>query len=107
MKGKKRILVVTAVAEECNAVKQNLSNEHNIDVIISGVGPAAAAVAATRALVSNQYSLVINSGIAGGFPSRTDLLSIVISTEIVAAELGVETSEGFRFVDELGFGTAK
>lgn len=107
MKECTRILVVTAVAAERDAVKERLISEHNIDIIVSGVGPAAAAAAATRSLVSKPYSLVINAGIAGGFPSRADLQSIVISTEIVAAELGVETPEGFCFVDELGFGTAR
>jgi futalosine hydrolase len=58
-------------------------------------------------LAGGEYGLVVSAGIAGGFGGRADVGTLVVSSEIVAADLGVETPEGFTSVDELGFGSAR
>ncbi|MFF1417865.1 futalosine hydrolase [Streptomyces sp. NPDC058280] len=79
-----------------------------VDVLAGGVGPAAAAVATATALASSPYDppydLVISAGIGGGFPHRAPLGSLVVADAIIAADLGVETPDGYLPVDELGFG---
>ena len=100
-----RILMMTAVAAERDAVLRGLNGDRRFDVVAAGVGSVAAAVRTTRALLSaNDYSLVICAGIGGGFSGRTEVGSLVVANEIIAADLGAETLEGFCSVDELGFG---
>ncbi|MFD0672148.1 futalosine hydrolase [Cohnella sp. GCM10027633] len=105
-----KILVMTAVAAERDAVLRGLSGGHaRFDVKLAGVGPVSAAVNATAALIegSGEYGLVISAGIAGGFQGRADIGDVVVSTAMIAADLGVETPDGFSSVDELGFGTSR
>lgn len=100
----KRILMITAVAAERDAVLRGLHGDTRFDVVATGVGSVAAAVRTARALSVNDYSLVICAGIGGGFPGRAEVGSLVVASRIIAADLGAETSDGFCSVDELGFG---
>lgn len=102
-----RILIVTAVEAERKAIEDGLKVPEHFHVIAGGAGPASAAAATAAALASASYKLVINAGIGGGFPGRAELGDVVISTEIIQADLGSETAEGFRSVDELGFGNSR
>jgi len=99
-----RVLVVTAVSAEREAVLQALHGDPRFDVLAGGVGSVVAAVNTTKALAAAEYSLVICTGIGGGFPGRTEVGSLVVGTEIVAADLGAETLDGFNSLEELGFG---
>ncbi|MCZ7414891.1 MULTISPECIES: futalosine hydrolase [unclassified Streptomyces] len=128
-----RVLVVTAVPHERDAVTgaagwpprpvglPGTAEAHRVvldgpegagaelDVLVAGVGPAAAAAGAATALTAADlagapYELVVSAGIGGGIgvaPGR-----IVVATALVAADLGAETAEGFRPVTGLGFGTS-
>lgn len=102
-----RILIVTAVEAERKAIEDGLKVPERYHVIAGGAGPASAAAATAAALASDSYKLVINAGIGGGFPGRAGLGDVVISTEMIQADLGSETAEGFRSVDELGFGRSR
>ncbi|MFF2779712.1 futalosine hydrolase [Streptomyces sp. NPDC058052] len=123
----RRTLIVTAVAAEADSVAGGLTTpahpggelpvpgglalrrHEGTDVLVGGVGPAAAAAATgaalTRAALAGEpYGLVVSAGIAGGFPGRAPLGSLVVSGTIVAADLGADTPDGFLPVEELGFG---
>jgi futalosine hydrolase len=106
----RRVLIVTAVAAEKEAVLRGLSNAEGFEVLAGGVGPAAAAAstasALTLALATSPYSMVLSLGIGGGFKGQAEIGSLVVASQIIAADLGTETPEGFRTVDELGFGSA-
>ncbi|TGE33863.1 futalosine hydrolase [Desulfosporosinus sp. Sb-LF] len=104
---KNRILIVTAVSAEKDAVLRGLQTNQTIDVLVAGVGPVAAAANTAKVLATNVYGLVISTGIAGGFSDRAEVGTLVVADEIVAADLGVETPEGFSSFDELGFGSTK
>jgi len=99
-----RILVMTAVSAERDAVLRGLHSDTRFDVLVAGVGPAAAAANTAKVLATVEYSLVVSAGIGGGFPGRAEVGSLVVANEIVAADLGAETPEGFISLDELGFG---
>ncbi|NGN69632.1 futalosine hydrolase [Streptomyces sp. A7024] len=99
----RRAVVVTAVAAEAEAVR--VSGDWH--VIAGGVGPAAAAAAAADALARGSYDLVISAGIGGGFAEVAPVGSLVVADEIVAADLGAETPDGFVPVTGLGFGTVR
>ena len=101
------VLVMTAVAAERDAVLRGLHSDTRFDVLVAGVGPVAAAVNTAKVLATAGYGLVVSAGIGGGFPGRAEVGSLVVANEIVAADLGAETPEGFCGLDELGFGSAR
>lgn len=106
-----KILIVTAVEAERDAVLRGLEGDERFVVMAGGVGPAiiAASTAAALTRAEGSYRLVISAGIGGGFDGQADIGDIVVSTGITAADLGAETPDGERFlsVDELGFGSAR
>ncbi|MCE5170638.1 futalosine hydrolase [Paenibacillus profundus] len=102
-----RVLIMTSVPAERDAVLRGLNGDARFDVVIGGVGTAAAAASTARALATAEYGLAVCAGIAGGFAGQADIGSLVLASEIVAADLGAETPEGFCSVDELGFGSAR
>lgn len=101
----KRILVVTAVSAERDAVIRGLQGDARFDVLAAGVGPVVAAAKTANALATGEYGLVVSAGIGGGFAGRAEIGSIVVADEITAADLGVETPKGFHSLDEMGFGS--
>jgi futalosine hydrolase len=107
---KKRILVMTAVEAERDAVLHGLRGDPRFEVALAGVGPAIAAARTAIALErgGGEYGLVISAGIGGGYVGRAEVGSVVVASEIVAADLGAETPDGgFLSLDELGFGSAR
>ena len=90
-----RILVMAAVEAEREAVLRGLRGDPRFDVRVAGIGPVAAAARTARALAAGDYGLVVSAGIAGGFPGRADLESLVVASEIIIADLGAETAGGF------------
>jgi futalosine hydrolase len=103
----KRVLVMTSVPAERDAVLRGLHGASRFDVMVAGVGPAAAAASTATALAAAEYGLVVSAGIAGGFAGRAEVGSLVVANEIVAADLGAQTPEGFCSLDELGFGSSR
>lgn len=102
-----RVLVMTSVSAERDAVLRGLHGDTRFDVLVAGVGPAAAAASTATALAMADYDLVVNAGIGGGFPGLAEVGSLVVANEIVAADLGAQTPEGFCSLDELGFGSTR
>lgn len=102
-----RVLVMTAVSVEREAVLRGLQGDSRFDVLLAGVGPVSAAVNTAKALATTEYDLVVSAGIGGGFPGRAEVATLVVANEIVAADLGVETPEGFSSLDKLGFGSTR
>ncbi|AOZ94822.1 futalosine hydrolase [Paenibacillus crassostreae] len=98
---------MTAVSAERDAVIRGIRGSNLFDVRLAGVGSPAAAANTATILSSEDYCLVISAGIGGGFIGQAELGSIVIANEIIAADLGAETAEGFCSVDELGFGSSR
>lgn len=102
-----RTLIMTAVSEEKRAIQRGLQNNPNIDVMLAGVGPVSAAAHTAKLLTTGKYKLVISTGIGGGFLGKADVGMLVVSNLIVAADIGVETLDGFRRLEELGFGSTQ
>lgn len=96
-----RLLVVTAVAAERDAILA--ASPGPIDVLVAGVGPAAAAAATAQALAVAQFDAVLCAGIGGGF-APVAVGDVVAADRVVFADLGAETAEGFVPASRLGFG---
>lgn len=104
----RRVLIISSVAAERDAVLRGLQHNPRFDVMIGGVGGAMAAARTARALTgSSDYYLVVCAGIAGGFIGATEIGSLVVASGIIAADLGAETLEGFCSLDKLGFGSTR
>ncbi len=97
-----RLLVVTAVHAERDAILAALPQE--LEVVVGGVGPAAAGAAAGAALRTGQFDLVLSAGLGGGF-LPVPLGGVVVASRVIFADLGVETADGFAAISSLGFGT--
>lgn len=65
--GTRRVLIVTAVAAERDAVLRGLKGSDRFHVIAAGAGTAAAAAGTAAALAAGSYGCVISAGIGGGF----------------------------------------
>jgi futalosine hydrolase len=89
---------VCAVAAERDAL-----GVLDADVLIAGVGPAAAASAASAALAVGDYDLVLSAGVGGGFAPLVPG-DVAVASLIAFADLGAETATGFL---ELGFGSER
>jgi futalosine hydrolase len=105
-----RLLVVTAVTAEADAVRAGLDPALGT-VEPVGVGPAASAAGTARLLAlaeaaGEPYRAVLSAGIAGGFTNRTEVGATVLGARSIAADLGAETPDGFLPVEQLGFGTS-
>jgi len=117
LKPYRNILIMTAVDAEREAVlrgiakarsEQGHEDNSKFDVQLCGVGPVSAAAETATYLAANpNYDLVISAGIGGGFIGRATIGSIAIADNIIAADLGAETGDGFSSVDELGFGSSR
>lgn len=106
----RRILVVTSVEVEQVAILRGIQGHlyaDLVDVIVGGVGIAAAAASTATALARASYEWVICAGIAGGFQGRADIGAVVVASEMIAADLGVQVTDGFMSLDELGFGSTR
>ena len=103
---KRALLVVATVgeAERLNALKVSGTE---MQVVISGVGPVAAALATQRALTTSPFDLVISAGIGGAFPdSGLKVGDVALASEIVQADLGAWDGEAFLPLAELGLEVA-
>ena len=82
------------------------------DVLETGVGSVRAAVGAavaltTASIAKEPYDLVISAGIAGGFPGTLPVGAVAVADEIVAADLGAESGDGFILLEDLGYGLSR
>jgi futalosine hydrolase len=114
-------VVVTAVAAERDAVADGIGSPQAVSVgpydscrrcetdgpdvlvIAGGVGPAAAAAAASYAVATHEVTLLVSMGVAGAFASaRLRHGDVAVATSIVAADLGAMSPERFLDLTALG-----
>jgi len=111
------VLVVTAVDAERDAAVRRLGPvtelphlpygavaAGNVIAAAGGVGPIAAAVAVTRLLAALDHPVesVVSAGIAGGFAGRAGIGDVVVARNVVFADLGAATDDGFLDLGGLG-----
>ena len=111
-----RVLVVVASPPERDAVLRLLPGvtpvrvgpyaghtTAGLTVVASGIGPAGAAAVTAAALAHGAYDAVVNLGICGGFAGAASIGDVVVATDIVAADLGVESPDGWLGLAILGW----
>lgn len=91
-------LVVVATASEAE-----LLYGLKADIVVSGVGPVAAALATAQALAQKPYALALSAGIAGGFAENGMRVGqLAVSSRIVQADLGAADGAKWLGLSELG-----
>lgn len=96
-----RLLAVVAVAAEAEAI----GTIAGVEVVVAGIGRTNAASATTEAILrSGPFAAAVSVGIAGALPGGGLALGdLVIASESVYAEEGLETPDGFGDMRALGF----
>ena len=97
----RRILIVTAVQDEADAI----GRPSGTFVVAGGIGKTNAAAATTASILSDgPFTWVISAGVAGAFSgSNLSLGDIVVANRCVYAEEGLQTPDGFQNIAEMGF----
>ncbi len=110
-----KILIVSATKLEIQVLLNELTidgalnaqwyeyayRDHEINILISGIGSSPTSYALTRELKERDYDLVLNVGIAGSFHRKTKIGEVLTVKQEVFSDLGVESKDGFRSVFEL------
>lgn len=100
-----KVLFVAATLPEI-ASSIPLLERKRIDYLITGVGMLSTCYALSRKLMTSNYDLIINVGIAGILDSEAVLGSVYQLTADTIFEFGAEDKEGFIPIESLGFGKA-
>ncbi len=78
-------------------------NNHQLDVLITGVGLVFTTYHLSKTLSAKKYDLVINAGIAGSFNRDLKIGQIVNVVQEEFADQGAEGTKRFKTLFELGF----
>ena len=83
---------------------EKIIGDHQLNILITGVGMVATAFSMAKTLSVQNYNLAINAGIAGSFKPSLKPGEICLVKEDTFAELGAEDGNDFLPLDKLGFG---
>lgn len=101
------VLIVTSVEAEKRAILNSIGDDPRFQVETIGVGPMLAAAKTAQFLHKHSFDVVVNMGVAGGFPKVAQIGDAVVASEMIAADLGAESADGFKPIEELGFGNSR
>jgi len=110
-----RILIVTATSPEIDPVVAKFRNasdrgprvktythaDHEVDVLVTGVGMVATAAWCSRVVAQTHYDMGLNVGICGSFDPALALGTVVHVVTDRIAELGAEDDDSFLSAAEL------
>ena len=89
--------------EKSHCIKNYRSADHEIDILISGIGPVFTTYQLTSVLHDVKYDLVINTGIAGSLTQEIGIGEVVQVVSEEFADLGIEKNEDYLTLFESGF----
>ena len=101
----RRILIMTAVDAEADAV----GSPKGAFVVAGGIGRTNAAASTMSALLSDgPFHWIVNIGVAGACKeSGLSIGDVVVGSESVYMEEGLQTPDGFQSIDAMGFSLGK
>lgn len=115
-RGGGRVLLTVAAPAEARAVLAAFGVERaganwtalplddRFDLVVTGVGKAAAAGGVARTLDAARHGLVLSVGIAGAIGKAAAIGSVVLATRCELADDGVQSEERFETLESMGFG---
>ncbi|ANC71232.1 futalosine hydrolase [Deinococcus radiodurans] len=94
----RRVLIVVATTAEAERLR-----DLPAEVVVSGVGPVAAALATAAALQAGSYDLAVSAGIAGAYPgSGLGPGALAVSSDLIQADLGTQDGATWLGLEDLG-----
>ena len=78
---------------------------HDVDMLVTGVGMVATAAWTARVLADTRYDFALNLGVCGSFRQTLPLGGVVHVVSDRIAELGAEDGDRFLPIEELGLPT--
>lgn len=111
-----KILLIAATADEIRPLlesmdrKSEVSNyfllksdkEHEISILISGIGIASAVYRLTKILSAEKFDLVVNVGICGSFSEEYEIGTTLNVVSEQFADCGTEDISGFKSIFDIG-----
>ena len=87
-----RFLLVVSVDAEAAALRDGAGDDaRDVEVLVAGVGPlAAAAATAARLAREPRVEVAVSCGVGGGWAGRADLGDVVVAEQVVAADVGAQ-----------------
>lgn len=99
-----RILVVAATPQEIPCLRSGRYGQHDVEVLVTGVGMVATAARTARALARSHVDVAFNFGVCGSFDASLAPGTVVHVTSDQLSELGAEDGETFLPIEQLGLG---
>ncbi|MDP1661185.1 MAG: futalosine hydrolase [Phycisphaerales bacterium] len=111
-----RVLLAVAAPAEARAVRAAFNVvdaaaewtaarlDDRFDLVVTGVGKAAAAGGVARVLDTARHGLVLSVGIAGAVGNAAAVGSTVLATRCELADDGLQTQGRFEALESMGFG---
>ena len=102
-----KILIVAATEMEIGIFSQYVTEEgnapnHEVSILITGVGSIATTYAVTKALLTNKYDFVLQAGVGGSFDRDIALGELVFITSEQYGDLGAEDHDNYIDIFEMG-----
>lgn len=99
-----RLLLVSATTAEVDSLATGIRacTEHDLQILVTGVGMVATAAHVARVLATSRCDVALNVGLCGAFDRGLPIGSVVHVVEDHLAELGAEDGDRFLDVSELG-----
>jgi futalosine hydrolase len=91
------VLIVAATKFEIDSF---LKENHQAEILITGIGIPSTIFHLTKKLSEKNYDLVINAGIAGSFRKRFSLSEVVLVKEDTFGDIGINENENFKTLFE-------
>lgn len=110
-----KILLVAATYQEIEPFIKNYTpkfnaatflkiDQHDVKILITGVGMVATAFALGITLSKDKFDLALNIGVAGGFYRNLKIGQLVEVREDILSELGAEDDEEFINLEQMELG---
>ena len=100
------VLIVSATDGETAPFRQYLQaadiTDHEITMLVTGVGAIATAHALTRELYRNKYDFVLQAGVGGSFDPLIQLGEVVFITSERYGDLGAEDNSNYLDIFDMG-----
>ncbi|PQJ11792.1 futalosine hydrolase [Flavipsychrobacter stenotrophus] len=100
------LLILSATEGEVSILKDHLQKtpgtQHNITMVVAGVGVIATTFALTRELSTHKYDMVIQAGVGGSFDENIQLGEVVQVISERYGDLGAEDHDKYIDIFEMG-----
>lgn len=96
-----KILLCAATEMEIAPTLANLPANHDIEIVVTGIGIACTAYTITKAVALNRPALLVQAGVAGSLDEGLSLASVVAVSSDCIGDIGVRQDGKFQSLFDL------